>query len=531
MIFNISIFSVLMGLITLSGLFTFLYTMIIRPKSTTKDYFLIMASFAIIFCMSYTIVISLTDFQLIKYFIYFELLGVIFLIPMFLLFILHYTRGIIISEKPIILLSFVPSFLHFMVLITNEINGGLFYASMTPNTTPPFYRFNLWTCFFSHVIYNYILLIIGFSILIQTYMTSTKGGLYRKQVLIMIVGASFPSVVTLIRVLNLIPSIHFLDLTPFSFIVTFILYYYVLFEYGLLLHIPISLHRVFESINDGVVVLDRDFRIMNINQSAGLKFLSIFKDEISSIHGNNFLHTITNIERQSKIKIDASKLRQGLDYLQNKEIGFFECGIKILKPDQDPPQAHFSVSMTSVLQTSKGSKEIIGYILNLRDITELKEKEELLRESEEHYRTLTRNLNVGVFRAHMYEYMDTKIVEVNPAFLEMFGYTNLQEIEQVGRAALFATHEERVRFNDEMIEKGRVTNLEIGLKKKNGTIFNGSISSVIIREEDKGYAIWDGIVEDITDRKTAEYRANFLDSLLRHDISNKIHIIFPLILN
>ncbi|MFX0209852.1 MAG: ATP-binding protein, partial [Candidatus Hodarchaeota archaeon] len=395
---------------------------------------------------------------------------------------------------------------------------------MTPNTTPPFYRFDLiyGPVFYSHLFYNYLLLIIGFSILTQTYMTSTKGVLYRKQVLFMIVGASFPSVVTLIRILNLIPSIQFLDLTPFSFIVTFILYYYVLFEYDLLLHMPISLHRVFESINDGVIVLNRDFRIMNINQSAGLNFLSISKDEISNIHGKDFLQAITNVEKQSNIKIDTSKLHQGLDFLQKKEIENFECGIKIHKPGQSLPKAYFSVSMTPVLQSNQ---DIIGYILNLRDITELKEKEELLRKSEEHYRTLTHNLNVGVFRAHMYGYMDTKIVEMNPAFLEMLGYANLEEIEQVGRAALFATHEERVRFNDEMIEKGRVTNLEIGLRKKNGTIFSASISSVIIRDEDKGFAIWDGTVEDISERKAAEYRANFLDSLLRHDISNKIHII------
>ncbi|MHA2075574.1 MAG: PAS domain-containing protein, partial [Candidatus Hodarchaeales archaeon] len=65
------------------------------------------------------------------------------------------------------------------------------------------------------------------------------------------------------------------------------------------------------------------------------------------------------------------------------------------------------------------------FISIIRDISLRKIAEIRLQMSEEKYRTLMKNLNVAVYRAHMYGYLSAKIVETNPAFLEMFGYSSL----------------------------------------------------------------------------------------------------------
>jgi PAS domain S-box-containing protein len=173
-------------------------------------------------------------------------------------------------------------------------------------------------------------------------------------------------------------------------------------------------------------------------------------------------------------------------------------------------------------------------VVNFRDITARKQAEEALRESVEKYKTLTEHLNVGVYR-------NTpgplgKFIEANPAIVRMFGYDSKEEFLAIHVADLYQNPSDREDFSKKVIRDGFVKNEELRLKKKDGTSFVGSASSVAVSAESGRVKYFDGIIDDITERKRAEnqIKASLAEKevLLReihHRVKNNMQIISSLL--
>lgn len=158
----------------------------------------------------------------------------------------------------------------------------------------------------------------------------------------------------------------------------------------------------------------------------------------------------------------------------------------------------------------KTKKEMITELQELRRrILELEtieaqngQAEEALRESEEKFRTLTDNVNAGVYRNTAGS--KGRFLEANPAIVRMFGYENKEEFLAINVADLYQNSEDRNTFNEKMLKEGFVRNEELHLKKKDGTPFIGSVSAVAVKDESGNLKYYDGIIDDITERKKAE---------------------------
>ena len=110
-----------------------------------------------------------------------------------------------------------------------------------------------------------------------------------------------------------------------------------------------------------------------------------------------------------------------------------------------------------------------GVLTAFTDITELKDAENRLRESEEKYRTLVENINVGVFRTSVEE--QGSFIHANTAIVEMFGYDSIDEFLGTSVVDLYWKAEDRQRFLDEMKDRGYVKNRELIVIKKDGSQF------------------------------------------------------------
>jgi len=166
---------------------------------------------------------------------------------------------------------------------------------------------------------------------------------------------------------------------------------------------------------------------------------------------------------------------------------------------KDGRTVFFSTS-GSPIQDENG--ELLGYRGVDTDITESKQAENAIRESEEKYRSLTEHLNVGVYRNTVGA--EGRFIEANPAIVEMFGYKKKNEFLKLKVSDLYKNPEERKKFNEKMISEGFVRNEEIQLQKRDGTPFFGSISAVAVKDEKGKVKYYDGIIEDITKRKLTE---------------------------
>ena len=125
-----------------------------------------------------------------------------------------------------------------------------------------------------------------------------------------------------------------------------------------------------------------------------------------------------------------------------------------------------------------------------------------LRESESRFRTLTNNLNVGVYRNTIGT--KGKFIEANPAIVSMFGFQSKDEFLAIDVADLYQNPCDRNSFNEKMHSKGFVKNEELNLRRKDGTPIKGSVSSVAVKDENGNVKYYDGIIEDISDRKRLE---------------------------
>ena len=161
------------------------------------------------------------------------------------------------------------------------------------------------------------------------------------------------------------------------------------------------------------------------------------------------------------------------------------------------------------------------------DITERKRAEEALRQSEDKHRTLTNNLNVGVYRNTAGP--TGRFIEANPAIIQLFGYDSREAFFEASVSDLYQNPDDRKKFNKKIMQKGAVRNEVLQLQRKDGTSFTGSVSAVAVKDEDGRIKFFDGIFEDISERVNLEaqlQQAHKMESLgtlaggIAHDFNN-----------
>jgi len=140
---------------------------------------------------------------------------------------------------------------------------------------------------------------------------------------------------------------------------------------------------------------------------------------------------------------------------------------------------------------------------NARDITARKKAEEALRASEENYRSIFENATEGIFQTTP----DGRILTVNPAFVRIVGYDSEEEL--LGsvtdlREQLYVNPEKRDEFKRLMTRQGAVSNFETRFHRKDGDIIHISVNAHAVRDKNGEIGYYEGILEDITQRKRAE---------------------------
>ena len=143
--------------------------------------------------------------------------------------------------------------------------------------------------------------------------------------------------------------------------------------------------------------------------------------------------------------------------------------------------------------------KIIEYSL---EISRLKKMEEVQKESEERYRTLMQNIPVGLYRNTPGP--KGMFVMANPTILEMFGYDTVEEFLMTPVSDLYWDPTGREVFSDKLLSKGKLTAEEVQLKKRDGTFIWGSVTASAVCDESGEIKYFDGMIEDITERKQAE---------------------------
>ena len=199
------------------------------------------------------------------------------------------------------------------------------------------------------------------------------------------------------------------------------------------------LMSIFEAMDDGIYLINRDFVIEFMNR----KMIQDF-GEGSGMECFRVIHNLDSVCPWCRAK----------EVFEGKTVQW---------------EHRFSKLNRTYTLTELSLKNPDGTLSKLsicRDITQRKKREEELRATEEDYRGLFEHVGVGVYISSK----EGKFLDANKALLDMLGYENKEEFLKIDIASeLYVRPEDRKRFQ-EMIEKqGRVINYEVDFKRKDGT--------------------------------------------------------------
>ncbi|MBU7013441.1 MAG: PAS domain S-box protein [Theionarchaea archaeon] len=233
-----------------------------------------------------------------------------------------------------------------------------------------------------------------------------------------------------------------------------------------------------------VYINDFDGNILDANETA-LNLLGYTKDEIPSLNFSALL--------------DSDQLEAVREATRNLlESGFRESPVEYRLRKKDGSSVWVEAEASLLFRDGK-PYAIQGIA---KDITEQKMTLEALRESEEKYRSLTTNLNVGVYRN--VPGPQGWFIEANPAVVKMFGYASKNEFLELSVCEIFQNPEDRDLLDKKISKEGFVKGEELLLKKRDGSTFVGSVSAVAVKGNDGRTLYHDGIIEDISERKHSQ---------------------------
>lgn len=130
-----------------------------------------------------------------------------------------------------------------------------------------------------------------------------------------------------------------------------------------------------------------------------------------------------------------------------------------------------------------------------------KQVETGLRESEERFRSLFENATAGIYRSTP----DGELLLANPAVWKMTGFDSLEDAQSVDlEKDGFVNPADRKRFREILQRKGEIIGYESIWKKKDGSPVYLRESARLFENPETGQVHYEGIVEDVTERKLAE---------------------------
>lgn len=196
-------------------------------------------------------------------------------------FVLDYYHLLQHYGGPFKFLIFAVPLLNIVMVLTDPWHHFFFTGyTLAPVGSLTFVRGGLNYWFWFHSAFSYTL-ILG-ALLVLLYQWFHETGAYRRLTFQLIVGILLSSFINLLTIMNVFPAA--VDLTPISFIIVgsafyYSMYYTHVFELG-----PVTKDLVYESIQDGLAITDKDGLVLEHNTAFG----KLFNPPIENATGRDF---------------------------------------------------------------------------------------------------------------------------------------------------------------------------------------------------------------------------------------------------
>jgi diguanylate cyclase (GGDEF)-like protein/PAS domain S-box-containing protein len=229
---------------------------------------------------------------------------------------------------------------------------------------------------------------------------------------------------------------------------------------------------ILESITDGFVALDRDWRFTYVNREAE-RLLERERDQLlGSCIWEAMPETVgSEFERQYRLALK-----------ERRPVAFEALSTQVRR--------WFDV---------RAFPSASGLSVYFRDVTQRRAAQNALLVSESRYRSIFEDARDAIYVTTR----EGEFVDVNSSALELFGYDR-DELIGMNAGALYAGQGGRLKFQEVIEQTGYVRDFEVRLQRKDGAVLDCLLTSSVRRDEEGQVAGYQGIIHDITERKRTE---------------------------
>jgi PAS domain S-box-containing protein len=479
-----------------------------RPAKTVTVIILACAEWM----LGYALELGSADLQTKVFWAKVQYVGIVIVPTAWFAYILQYTgRSKWLTRRILALLSIVPTII-LLLAFTNEVHG-LIWTRVVLDTSGPFLLLDSarGVGLLVYLVYSYILLLLSAFLIIQMLIRSRY--LYRWQASALLFGVFVPFLGSVLELFGLNLHPH-LDLEPFGIIVTSLTAAFSVFYLRLGDVVPVAREVIIEGMSDGVIVLDAQNRIVDMNPAAqrliGHAASEAIGKSIEQIWPEwfgNMESTRDMVEVAKEVVLDKGDGQRTCDVLISPLFdwrGRLISRIVVLRNITERKQmeealrkAHDELEM----RVEERTAELAKANEELRiDIIERKRAEEALRKSEEKYRTLFEESKDVVFISTP----EGKLVDVNPAGVELLGYSSKEELLQVNTRDLYFNPDDIETIQRVIEQHGYVKDFELVLKRKDGQQIIVVITTNNVRDDKGAIVAYQGIIRDVTEQRQFE---------------------------
>ncbi|MEK4627747.1 MAG: diguanylate cyclase [Solibacillus sp.] len=329
-------------------------------------YFLAYVATITIYCFSSAVGLLATSIEEIKFWTSVQYIGIAVSPALGLLFVLKY-YGFYLSKIMAVLVLLIPTITVLMVSTNDWHHLHYRVFKVDPFLGVPFIYQEEGFWYLVHGTFCFSYMFAAFLFACSRWKETNK--VYRPQSITIILGQLIPIITAFLYLIDVTP--RGVDPVPMVLWITSALYLWSIKSSRLFTMMPIDKDTIFNSINDGVVVLDDSKQLIEYNKA----FQNIFPQLNKTMLGLNFLNMWELLTNKS-FPYDFESL------LNTKELTIGEA--------EDRKIYQISISPLRNLKNSK------GYIIIFADITKLKELQ-LQLERQAYYDELTQINNRRAF--------------------------------------------------------------------------------------------------------------------------------------
>lgn len=476
----------LLGIILLISASILLYLSLysLRKRSSNLYFYFALLTLSVFFwCLGAAMEFLSLEMWAKIFWIQISYIGVATAAPLWFMVILEYAQ----HEKylkPIYLGTLL--ILPLVIILLAFTNGwnGLIWPTITPvsDATGAMLIYAHGIGFWVNIAYSFILIVVGFVVLLRLLMKSPR--LYHTPILILILSGLIPLFFSVLYITDFV-GVPGLDITPFGLTVSALLLAISIFKFSLLGIRPIAYETLFETIKTGFLVFDARDTLIDVNPAS--EIIGITEGDVGKPVGE----ILGNLPELEKFYENAGEEQTA--YIK-------------------PP---FDLWIRMQINHLYDKNEFKGRLLTIQDISKLKRIEKDFTASEERYKNLS-ELSPDAILVVVGE----EIVFANQASATLFGLEDPYDL--LGKNFFNFHHPDSLKISKKRLKQVIIDGKTLDFIEEKIIALNGQIKDIevgdapIIYNDQRAVQI---VARDISERKKLE--EDLKNSLKEKDLMMK----------